>query len=148
MEFKTIDEIIEFAIKKEEESFNLYNKLKEKTEDRAIKKVFEELAEEELKHKQKLIDFKEGRIYLTPKSEKVVDLKISENLIKSELKGDFDIQDVLIFAMNREKDVFRMYMELVELAETQEAKNILISLAQEEAKHKLRLEIIYDDYMQ
>jgi len=148
MEFKSIDEIIEFAIKKEEEAFNLYNELKEKTEDPAIRKIFEELAEEEKKHKQKLIDFKEGKLFLTPISEKVPDLKISENLVKTELKGEFDIQDALIFAMNREKLAFTLYIQLSEKAENSDAKSILLSLAQEEAKHKLRLEIIYDDYMQ
>ncbi len=148
MEFKSIDEIIEFAIKKEDEAFELYNELKEKTQDPAIRKIFEELANEELKHKQKLIDFKEGKIFLTPKSERVPDLKLSDHLIKTELKEDFDIQDALIFAMNREKLAFTLYMQLSENTENQDAKSILISLAQEEAKHKLRLEMIYDDYMQ
>ncbi len=148
MEFKSIDEIIEFAIKKEDEAFELYNELKEKTQDPAIRKIFEELANEELKHKQKLIDFKEGKIFLTPKSERVPDLKLSDHLIKTELKEDFDIQDALIFAMNREKLAFTLYMQLSENTENQDTKSILISLAQEEAKHKLRLEMIYDDYMQ
>lgn len=147
MKFNSIDEIIEFAIKKEEEAFNIYKNLKEKTKDIALKKIFEELAGEELKHKQKLIDFKEGKIILTPKSERVPDLKISDSLISIELKEDFDFQDVLIFAMKREKLAFTLYTELAEKSENENIKDLLNSLAKEEAKHKLRLETIYDDYI-
>ncbi|MEN3043748.1 MAG: ferritin family protein [Candidatus Hydrothermales bacterium] len=146
MELKSIDEILKFAINKEEEAYSLYISLKEKTDDKALKKIFEELSQEELKHKEKLLDFKEGKIILTPKSEKVTDLKISDSLIGSELKDDFDIQDVLIFAMNREKLAFKIYSELAEKVSNQEAKDLLNSLAKEEAKHKLKLETIYDDY--
>ncbi|MEO0268904.1 MAG: ferritin family protein [candidate division WOR-3 bacterium] len=147
MKFNSIDEIIEFAIKKEEEAYNIYNKLREKTKDKHLKKIFEELREEELKHKQKLIDFKEGKIILTPKSERVPDLKISDTLISIELKEDFDFQDVLIFAMKREKLAFTLYTELAEKFENENIKDLLNSLAKEEAKHKLRLETIYDDYI-
>ncbi|MEO0270332.1 MAG: ferritin family protein [candidate division WOR-3 bacterium] len=147
MKFNSIDEIIEFAIKKEEEAYNIYNKLREKTKDKHLKKIFEELREEELKHKQKLIDFKEGKIILTPKSEKVPDLKISDTLISTELKEDFDFQDVLIFAMKREKLAFTLYTELAEKSENEDIRELLNSLAKEEAKHKLRLETIYDDYI-
>ncbi|MEO0255625.1 MAG: ferritin family protein [candidate division WOR-3 bacterium] len=147
MKFNSIDEIIEFAIKKEEEAYNIYNKLREKTKDKHLKKIFEELREEELKHKQKLIDFKEGKIILTPKSERVPDLKISDTLISIELKEDFDFQDVLIFAMKREKLAFTLYTELAEKSENENIKDLLNSLAKEEAKHKLRLETIYDDYI-
>ncbi|MEN3045788.1 MAG: ferritin family protein [Candidatus Hydrothermales bacterium] len=146
MELKSIDEILKFAISKEEEAYSIYVGLKEKTENKALKKIFEDLAQEELKHKQKLLDFKEGKIILTPKSEKVPDLKISDHLVGGKLEEDMDIQDILIFAMNREKLAFRLYSELAERVESQEAKDLLISLAKEEAKHKLRLETIYDDY--
>lgn len=147
MEFKSIDEIIEFAIKKEEESFEIYSSLKEKVKDRALKNIFEFLSKEEVKHKEKLLDFKKGKVILTPVSEKVPDIKISEYLKKSSLEEDIDIQDALIFAMHREKDTFRMYMTLAENVKDEKAKSILLSLAQEEAKHKLKLEIMYDDYI-
>ncbi len=147
MKFNSIKEIIEFAIKKEEEAYNIYNTLKEKTKDKYLKKIFEELREEELKHKQKLIDFKEGKIILTPKSEKVPDLKISDTLLDVELKEDIDFQDALIFAMKREKLAFRLYTEIAEKTDNENARDLLNSLAKEEAKHKLRLETIYDDYI-
>jgi rubrerythrin len=54
-------------------------------------------------------------------------------------------QDVLVLAMQKEKAAFKLYTDLAEKAETAEAKALFSALAQEEAKHKLRFEIEYDE---
>ena len=56
-------------------------------------------------------------------------------------------QDALILAMNKEKSAFRLYLNLSERAPNQETKDLFMSLAQEESKHKLRFEIEYDDFI-
>ena len=38
-----------------------------------------------------------------------------------------------------------MYTTLADLADNEQAREVLLSLAQEEAKHKLHFEIEYDD---
>ncbi len=53
--------------------------------------------------------------------------------------------DVLLVAMNREKAAFRLYCDMAELMQKNEARDMFLVLAQEEAKHKLRFEIEYDD---
>ena len=49
------------------------------------------------------------------------------------------------FAMKEEKAAFRLYSDLADRTDNAAAKEVLLMLAQEEAKHKLRFEIEYDD---
>ncbi len=56
-----------------------------------------------------------------------------------------DYQNALILAMKKEKAAYRLYLNLAAVAEAEELTNIFLYIAQEEAKHKLRFEIEYDD---
>ena len=56
-------------------------------------------------------------------------------------------QDALMLAMKKEKAAFRLYYELAKRANNDEMKDVFLSLAQEESKHKLRFEIEYDEYV-
>jgi rubrerythrin len=47
--------------------------------------------------------------------------------------------------MKREKAAYRLYLDLAAVAEAEELTETFLWLAQEEAKHKLRFEIEYDD---
>ena len=53
----------------------------------------------------------------------------------------------LVFAMKKEKAAFKLYSKLAERAPNVNLKNIFLSLAVEESKHKLRFEIEYDEYV-
>jgi hypothetical protein len=97
-------------------------------------------------HKRKLQDVKAGK-KLIPAEQKVLDLKIGDYLVEAEISPTMDYQDALIVAMKKEKKAFKMYMDLSEATDDANVKATFISLAQEEAKHKLRFEIEYDDYV-
>ena len=58
-EFKTIEDILEFAIMGEQEAIDFYTQLANQAKSPAIAKVFLEYAEEEMKHKAKLVGIKE-----------------------------------------------------------------------------------------
>ena len=47
--------------------------------------------------------------------------------------------------MKQEKAAFKLYSDLARMASTAELRELLLGLAQEEAKHKLRFEIEYDE---
>ena len=47
--------------------------------------------------------------------------------------------------MKKEKAAYRLYLDLAAVGEDEELTDMFLSLAQEEAKHKLRFEIEYDD---
>ncbi|CAK0779854.1 hypothetical protein CCP3SC15_6990002 [Gammaproteobacteria bacterium] len=48
-------------------------------------------------------------------------------------------------AMKKEKAAFKLYTDLAASTDDVGVRNTLLALAQEEAKHKLRFEIEYDD---
>ena len=144
MEFKSIDEILDFAIGEEEKAAAFYTELAEKMSKEHIKKLFTGFAREELGHKAKLIAAKDGRMLV--KSEKaIIDLKIGDHLEQVELNAGIDYQDALIVAMKAEKNAFILYTNLADQAEDAGVKEVLQGLAQEEAKHKLRFEMEYDE---
>jgi len=56
-----------------------------------------------------------------------------------------DYQEILILAMKAEKEAFKLYSGLAKATSDASIKDLFLGLAQEEAKHKLRFEVEYDD---
>ncbi|MFC1564368.1 ferritin family protein [candidate division KSB1 bacterium] len=145
MDFNSVDNVLDFAIKNEEAARAFYLDLSEKMDNKAMRRVFMDFAEEELKHKRKLLYVKEGKL-LEPSKNKILDLKIGDYLADVEEEDDIDYQKALILAMKREKNAFKLYTDLAESIEDNEGlKNTFLALAQEEAKHKLYFEREYDN---
>jgi rubrerythrin len=146
-QFNTIDDVLTFAIKDEQRASDLYAGLATKSRNKEIQKVFEQFSKEELGHKKRLEAIKSGSVAaVSPK--KVQDLKIGDYLVEvSTSRDDLDYQEVLIVAMKEEKVAFRLYSDLAAQTDHSDLKETFLQLAQEEAKHKLRFEIEYDDYI-
>jgi len=144
--FSTVDEILDFAMDAEQKAVDFYTDLSAKVKNDEMKSVFLEFAQEEVKHKARLQKIKDERIF-EMSAEKIADLKISDYVDKVQLKPDMSYQEALIVAMNREKAAFKLYTRLATKTDLPELKNIFLSLAQEESKHKLRFELEYDEYI-
>lgn len=145
MKFNSVDEILDFAISKEEDAAEFYNDLARRMDKKYMKEIFEQFALEEMSHKAKLQKVKEGKLMLSSQ-QKVMNLKIAETVEDTRFaEGEFDFQQALIAAMQSEKASFKLYTDLAEAADKKEIKEVFESLAIEEAKHKLRFEIEYDD---
>lgn len=146
-EFKNINEILDFAINAEQQAVNFYTNLASISNNEQMKKVFLEFAQEEMKHKSKLSELKANKTYRLPE-EKIKDLKIAEYLGKDITPSpDLKYPEALVLAMKKEKNAFRLYLLLSEEAPTLEMKQLFLTLAQEESKHKLRFEMEYDEYI-
>ncbi|MFH1739324.1 MAG: ferritin family protein [bacterium] len=141
---KTVDEILDFAIGKEEEAAQFYADLAGRVEKEWMRKIFEQFSHEEQGHKAKLLGIKKGKT-LAPAAGKVLDLKIADYLIDAEPNPEMEYQDALIVAMKAEKAAFRLYSDLAASTDDKTLQQAFQALAQEEAKHKLRFEIEYDD---
>lgn len=145
MNFSSANEILDFAIKKEEEAHDFYMGLAEKVKTPNMKQVFKDFALQEKGHKEKLLQVKTGQIGL-PSDTKIKDLKIGDHLEDvGEVGPNLDYQTALIIAMKAEKNAFRLYSDLVAAVTDPNLKAILVGLANEEAIHKLRFEVEYDD---
>jgi len=146
-EFKTINDVLNFAIKDEQRASDLYADLATKSRNREIQKMFEQFSKEELGHKKKLEAIR-GQEMVPVSNEKVQDLKIGDYLVEvSASRDDLSYQEALIVAMKEEKAAFRLYSDLATKTDHTDLKETFLLLAQEEAKHKLRFEIEYDDYI-
>ncbi|UCH92609.1 MAG: ferritin family protein [Candidatus Aminicenantes bacterium] len=144
LEFKNVEEVMDYAVKSEENAHSFYMSWSKKLKDRSLVKVFEDLAAEELKHKEFLLGVKKGGV-LKPSEEEITDLKISDYVMDVKASTDLDYQEALTLAMQREKEAFKLYTGLAAMAKDEDMKNTFKVLAQEEAKHKLRLEVMYDE---
>ncbi len=144
--FGSVDEILDFAIKNEQDAYDFYTDLAGRMDKPWMKKAFEEFALEEQGHKRLLLSIK-GDNTLAPAEKKVMDLKLGDYLIDVEIKPNMDYQDALIVAMKSEKAAFKLYSDLAETTDDASLQATFKSLAQEEAKHKLRFEVEYDDYV-
>jgi rubrerythrin len=144
MQFTSVDEILDYAIGKEQEAHDIYSSLADQAANSPMKAVFQEFAAEEAGHKKKLESVKAGK-KLRTSARNILDLKIGDYLVEVKIKPDLSYQEALILAMKAEKNAYVMYYNLAQAAEDAAIKALLLELAQEEAKHKLRFEIEYDD---
>jgi rubrerythrin len=142
----SVDEILDYAIGREQAAHDFYMDLATKMEQRGMKDIFVQFAGEELGHKAKLTSIKDGK-RLLPHKDKVLNLKIAEYVVDVDPNEELDYQKALILAMKREKSSYKMYLDLSNSVDDEELQQTFASLAQEEARHKLRFEIEYDDYI-
>ena len=141
--FGSVDALLDFAIGEEEKAARFYGDLA-KTVKSPLGQIFLDFAKEEVGHKEKLLQVKAGKRF-EPVAGKVADLKIADYVVEVGPAEKLDYQKALVIAMKKEKAAFRLYMDLHEAAQEPDLRNVMLALAQEEAKHKLRFEIEYDD---
>lgn len=145
MKLDSIEKIIDFAIEKEQDASDFYSGMADKMDKQYMKDIFNQFSLEEQSHKAKLQQVKAGNLELS-EPQKILDLKIAEGLTDTDMDAtDIDFQQALILAMKAEKASYKLYNDLAGLAANEDMKNVFLGLAQEEAKHKLRFEIEYDD---
>ena len=142
--FNSSEEILDYAISREQDAYDFYMKWSKEMKNPAMGQFFVELAEEEGRHKAKLEEVKAGK-NMVHADAKVQNLNIAEFTAEVHVDDDLDYQSALILAMKREKAAFKLYNFLADVAEDEGMKTLFKGLAQEEAKHKLRLEVEYDD---
>jgi rubrerythrin len=140
----TIDEILDFAIEREQGAADFYSSLAERATSAWMKDMLLSFSQEELRHKGKLKSVKKGEKLLSSQ-QRVQDIKLGDYLVDVEPQGDLTLQDAMIVAMKREKAAYRLYSDLAQKVDNAEMKDLFLSLAQEEAKHKLYFETQYDD---
>ena len=140
----SVDAVLDFAIEREVESHKFYTDLAAKSEKSEMRLLFQQFAREEMGHKEKLLGIKRGKTLL-PAAKKVADLKIGDYIVDMEPTPDMDYQQALIVAMKKEKASFRLYTYLASITEDANLSGVFQTLAQEEAKHKLRFEVEYDE---
>lgn len=141
-----LTELLDTAIYKEIASQAFYIAGQRTTQDQGAKTLMKELAGEELKHSQWLKTIKEkGLNEHRWQRNEASNLRISEYLTGGEMLEGAGLQDTLIFAMKREQQSVEFYSRLVSFTRDETAKRMCERLVHEELRHKLKLEIFYDN---
>jgi rubrerythrin len=150
MEFENLDAILDFAIEKEKEAADFYTSISKQEVFSGSSQMFAEFAQEEQKHQAMLEAFKtKGAIAGMQKYDFkwITDIKRSNYVVDLEYSPGMAYNEILLLAMKREEKALALYNDFLAQAETDESKTLFKILCQEEAKHKLALETMYDDYM-
>lgn len=144
MDEKKFKEIIQFAIDKEVRSFKFYAEASKVAKHSGAKELFIDFSKEEEGHWKLLEKLNMGKVIGTS-IEKIPDLKISDYMVEIEFKPNLSYADILRVAMKMEEKSLKLYNDMRESNTDEDLKKLFSFLANEEAKHKLKLEKIYDE---
>ena len=148
MEFGSVDEILNFAIDREKEAVDFYLSLAKEATRASLKETFERFAKEEENHVILLSNIAGNKEKIDSyEFKKIADLKISDYMVEIEYKEGMPMPEILKLAMKREEKAVKLYSTLADKTDNEDVKKVFMILVQEESKHKLALESMYDDYL-
>jgi rubrerythrin len=146
----TVEKALQVGVTMETGAYNLYSNMAKKAKNPGSKKLLQELAGDEKKHKEyfeaALKDPK--KVMSEGKSgdlKKVMDLKVSDPLKEEGLSADASYQDTLIFAAKSEQTAVEFYSALAKAYSAHPLGKMWGDFARMEQGHKLKLEKEYDD---
>ena len=141
---KTVAEILDMAIQREAVAYDFYMDICDRVEDAGVKDTVEFIAGEEKKHKAFLVSYKEGKYGADSlRMSTVVEYKIAEYLEEPEIAQDSSREDVYLVAAHREARSHQFYTELADMHADSDLKTMLLKMANEELKHKEKMEYLY-----
>lgn len=146
MTITEFNEILDFAIAREQEAVAFYQELQEQAKFSAHKAMLRDLEAMEMGHIVVIESIRKKG--LKPEEIKATaNLKISEYLTKELDSEELSYQSILIKAMKREENSHKLYTEMSLKFPDTEIATLFRRLAADEAKHKLHFERLYDDFI-
>jgi rubrerythrin len=141
---KRVSDILEIAIEREEDAYDFYMDIHSKVIDADVKDTLEFIAGEEKKHKAFLVRYRDGELGETAlRMSDVVEYKISEYLEEPEVDENTKPEDVYLVASHRELRSHHFYTGLANLHSDGDLREMLLKMANEELKHKEKMEYLY-----
>ena len=144
MRNKKHEEIIDLAINREEIAYAFYQDLLMRVSDKTARETLEFLSREEQKHKEFLQRYKAGNYDATGlRMSTVVDYHLAEHLEKPDINKNMGTREIYLVAAYRELNSFNFYTSLAEIQPAGDVKEMLSKIANEELKHKEKVEYLY-----
>ena len=138
-EQQTVGQIIRLAIQRERYAYSFLMAMCDCVKSPGIKYMFRDLAKEELKHKDKLeLELMKIGEVIRPQDSQTE----TENpyYIESDECATMDYADLLKLCIEKEDISFRFYVNLTAQVNQEHSKDVLLALAEQELRHKLRFE--------
>lgn len=145
MEFKSISDILRFAISKEEASAQFYSDLSVQMKDTSTRALFEVLSRTEFGHVEALqLELNKQGYTVDPQMEMLdSEFEWDERLELDEEARDMNFLDALLVAIQKERAAFKLYVHVLSRVHNEQFANVLMELAEEEMRHVLQLEEEY-----
>jgi len=142
----TLEAAIEKAIEQEQRSFNIYRKALKVVKDKQARMLLEEMAHEELEHRQILEKALVGEIVaLHEKGESTgPSMNLSYILQEKPLDENSNPQDVMVYAIHDEKRSVDFYKQMATHCEGAPMADMFSKLQEQEAIHLTKLEEAYE----
>ncbi len=147
MEFQSLTEVLNFAISKEQQAFDLYSMFESMVKNAAAKKLLNDLAAQEAGHRRMLESALSSKNVDRIKGKgSISDLHLSDYMVVETITSDSDPQQVMVFAMKREQEAYDNYNLLLSNYGGTELQGLFSRLAEEELRHKTTLEEQYEKH--
>jgi rubrerythrin len=144
MKDKKLEEIINLAISREEIAYAFYQDLLLRVKDKTAQETLEFLSQEEQKHKTFLERYRAGEFGASAlRMSAVVDYHVAEHLEKPDIDKNMETKDVYLVAAYRELASYNFYVALAAIQPAGEVQEMLKKIANEELKHKEKVEYLY-----
>lgn len=144
MKFVTLDEVIRFAVDREDTAYKLYKRAAELSTSIASKKMFEELAAEEATHKDVFSKIDEEKAE-SHKLCKLPEASIAKYLADVTFRADLTYSEILAFALKTEENAYQLYKAAAGMTDDPRLQKVLMSFADVELGHRRRIETIYEE---
>lgn len=146
MKKEDFDVIIEKAIANEEEAYRFYTQLAESVADKAAKDTLLYLAKEEMGHKNYLMRYRqESFMTNATKIDEIPDCKVTDFIGSPGIQYNMESKDAFLLASARELNSYNLYVGMASVHPEGEIRNMLLKMANEELKHKEKVEYLYSN---
>lgn len=147
MTFQDLKDVLQFAIRKEHDARELYLMFRDMVRDPGAKSLLQELAEQELGHRNMLEKaLRDGQTEGLFGKREVKDLKIGDFLFAEPIGPNSSPQDVMIFAIKNEEASYNLYATMADNYAGSPIEPVFSKLAKEELHHKETLEAQYEEH--
>jgi len=144
MKFVTLDDVIKFAVEREDTAYKLYKRAAELSTSIASKKMFEELAAEEATHKDVFSKIDEEKAE-NHKLCKLPESSIAKYLADVPFRADLTYSEILAYALKTEENAYQLYKAAAGMTDDPKLQKVLMSFADVELGHRRRIEEIYEE---
>ncbi|MEN6307851.1 MAG: ferritin family protein [Anaerohalosphaeraceae bacterium] len=138
----SIQDILNYAIRQEDEANGFYLRLAQQVEKDEVRSALKKFALDEFQHKIHLEGVRDGEVDF--KDEEVGSLGIASSIPEIKPRVEMSYKELLALAIRNEHKAFTLYSQLAQAAKNPAVRELFEHLAQEEARHKIGLEIEFD----
>jgi len=140
-----IEKLFVIATQRENEAYAFYAAAARKVADPSVKEIFQQLAQDERGHFEKLERFRANPVEVMKIRPPAADWKIAEAEDLPTLSTNMKPKDAIALAMKKEQQAVNFYRSLAAASTAADIRSMFENLANMELTHKHRLEKIFVD---